>query len=127
MSTKSKWYISKYRYLELKNMCLQYPEWKKELLVIDSGLYSFNFIKTDTDQVEFKDPTFRTVEKREELVNKIKAIEDTAKLSGEDLSAYILECVCLVNHMMFLKLHVEEDSSMNDTESFSGYLIKFRE
>ena len=94
MSTKSKWYISKYRYLELKNMCLQYPEWKKELLVIDSGLYSFNFIKTDTDQVEFKDPTFRTVEKREELVNKIKAIEDTAKLSGEDLSAYILECVC---------------------------------
>ena len=31
LSKKSKYYISKHRYYELKHFCLQYPEWQKEL------------------------------------------------------------------------------------------------
>ena len=31
LSKKSPFYITKYRYYELKNFCLQYPDWKKAL------------------------------------------------------------------------------------------------
>lgn len=31
LSKKSSFYITKYRYYELKNFCLQYPDWKKAL------------------------------------------------------------------------------------------------
>ena len=89
---KSRWYISKYRYLELKNMCLQYPEWKKELQ-FDNGLYSNSMIRVSGDQIEFKDSVFDLAERQSEINRKIKLIEDVAKISSGDLSAYILECV----------------------------------
>jgi len=89
---KSRWYISKYRYLELKNMCLQYPEWKKELQ-FDNGLYSNGIIRVSGDQIEFKDSVFDLTERRSEINRKIKLIEDVAKISSGDLSAYILECI----------------------------------
>ena len=92
LSMKSRWYISKYRYLELKNMCLQYPEWKKELQ-FDNGLYSNSMIRVSGDQIEFKDSVFDLAERQSEINRKIKLIEDVAKISSGDLSAYILECV----------------------------------
>ncbi len=92
LSMKSRWYISKYRYLELKNMCLQYPEWKKELQ-FDNGLYSNGIIRVSGDQIEFKDSVFDLTERRSEINRKIKLIEDVAKISSGDLSAYILECI----------------------------------
>ena len=89
---KSRWYISKYRYLELKNMCLQYPEWKKELQ-FDNGLYSNSMIRVSGDQIEFKDSVLDLTERRFEINRKIKLIEDVARICSKDLSAYILECV----------------------------------
>ena len=89
---KSRWYISKYRYLELKNMCLQYPEWKKELQ-FDNGLYSNSMIRVSGDQMEFKDSVFDLTERRSEINRKIKLIEDVARICSKDLSAYILECI----------------------------------
>lgn len=35
LSKKSPFYITKYRYYELKNFCLQYPDWKKALEQVD--------------------------------------------------------------------------------------------
>lgn len=92
LSMKSRWYISKYRYLELKNMCLQYPEWKKELQ-FDNGLYSNSMIRISGDQIEFKDSVFNLAKRQSEINRKIKLIEDVAKISSGDLSAYILECI----------------------------------
>ena len=92
LSMKSRWYISKYRYLELKNMCLQYPEWKKELQ-FDNGLYSNSMIRVSGDQIEFKDSVLDLTERRFEINRKIKLIEDVARICSKDLSAYILECV----------------------------------
>ena len=33
LSKKSKYWIPKHRYYELKHFCLQYPEWKKEYML----------------------------------------------------------------------------------------------
>jgi hypothetical protein len=37
ISKRSSFYISKHRHYELKHFCLQYPEWKKELLELRSS------------------------------------------------------------------------------------------
>lgn len=35
VSKRNKYYISKHRYYELKHFCLQYPEWKHALDILD--------------------------------------------------------------------------------------------
>lgn len=35
LSKKNPYYISKHRYYELKHFCLQYPEWKRALTLLD--------------------------------------------------------------------------------------------
>lgn len=41
LSKKSPFYITKYRYYELKNFCLQYPDWKRALAQVN-GWESYN-------------------------------------------------------------------------------------
>ena len=72
LSTKNKYWIPKFRYLELKNYCLQYPDWKKELSQI-SVLQTHSQISTAGN---FSDPTFAIVLKRERLQENISLIED---------------------------------------------------
>lgn len=36
ISKRNKYYISKHRYYELKHFCLQYPEWKKGLVLMNA-------------------------------------------------------------------------------------------
>lgn len=36
LSEKNPYYISKHRYYELKHFCLQYPEWKDALVMLDA-------------------------------------------------------------------------------------------
>ena len=36
LSERNPYYISKHRYYELKHFCLQYPEWKEALVLLDA-------------------------------------------------------------------------------------------
>ena len=37
ITKKSKYWISKHKYYELKHYCLQYPEWKKKVLELENS------------------------------------------------------------------------------------------
>ena len=91
VSKKSKWYISKYRYLELKNMCLQYPEWIKEY-ENRKLLNSSSIIFTDGEP-EWSDPSFETIKRTELLEKKIIFVRKAAFETDPILAVYILKAV----------------------------------
>ena len=55
ISKKSRWWIPRERYYELKHFSMQYPEWKK---VLSNKLYlsSGSVVVLTGGQIEFKDP-----------------------------------------------------------------------
>lgn len=91
LSGKSKYYISRHRYYELKHFCLQYPEWKRELYSI-SSITSQKY----SDRVIDNMPTDRTqmlAEKRELYLRKMSIIEQACIKADPDIYDYILKAV----------------------------------
>lgn len=89
LSPKNKYWIPKYRYLELKNFCLQYPEWKKLILSIPE-------IKTHSQissAGNFSDPTEEIVLKRMKYQSLIDLIEQTAYDSEPSIAKWIVKGV----------------------------------
>lgn len=90
LSEKSKYYVEKHRYYELKHFCLQYPEWKKRYLEMDG------FGRTGTDEIRTNtpgDPTSKCVDMRLALLKRLRLIEHTAMDADPDLAEYILMAV----------------------------------
>lgn len=88
LSNKNEYYISKYRYLELKYFCLQYDDWKKEY---DSTLYfsSQNFPGVKIRNT-FSDSTGNIAVRRSYLAEKLKLVEQTAIETDEELFPYLI-------------------------------------
>ena len=87
ISVKNKYWIPKHRYLELKNFCLQYPDWKL-------ALNSITFLKTNSKNSplgNFSDPTETIVLKRNYYLQKISMIEDAAKESDYTLYQWLIK------------------------------------
>lgn len=88
LSKKSKYYIEKHRYYELKHFCLQYPIWQKAYTAID-GL-----IKRPYDLEKFKpeveDPTAWAAIARATYKNKMELVEQAAIAADSELYKYIL-------------------------------------
>jgi len=101
ITEKSKYYISKHRYYELKHYCLQYPEWQKEYLTLGAvrggGIVSL-------EQSEFSDPTGDAAVKRYALTKKMQLIKDTAELADPELAIYIFEAVTKGVSFTYLKM-----------------------
>ena len=89
LSKRSKYYIDKNRYYELKYYCLQYPIWKKKQAQIDGLVRKQSFIFQNSDS-QFSDPIFSRVRSRTYYTDNIKLVEDSAKLSDPVLSSYVL-------------------------------------
>lgn len=87
LSRKNKYWIPKFRYLELKNFCLQYPEWKAELNSLDP-LKAHSEISPPGI---FSDPTNEIVIKRLELNKKISLIDKCAELAEPLISAWLVK------------------------------------
>lgn len=90
ISKKSKYYISKHRYYELKHFVQQYPDWVKELREIDS------LTKRPVDHIisnDISDPVLKAVEKRVELSRRIKLITDASNQTDKIIGIYILTAV----------------------------------
>lgn len=102
-SRKSKWWIPKYRFLELKYFCLQYPEWKREAydILLSTGHPTFGVDKVMT-QIEFKDSTGDLAIRFQNLNSKISLVGKIAKMSDESIGDYILKAV--TENLSFVKL-----------------------
>lgn len=103
ISIKNKYWIPKFRYLELKNFCLQYNDWKlalKEITLIQSK-----------SRIEFtstlSNPTELLVTKREQYEANIQLIERVAEQAEPTLAKWILRSVTENLSYEYLKYQLE--------------------
>ena len=88
ISVKSPYYISKYRYLELKNFCFQYPEWRRKL-----KLLNWYGQAGDGRGSDISKPVERQVVVREKLLNSMRMIEQSAIEADPDIFDWIIKGV----------------------------------
>ena len=92
LSKRSKYYIDRLRYYELKYFCLQYPEWKKRQAEIDGYVNNrIDIFRSGT--AEYTDQTYSQVQMRSYYSDNIKLLEDAAQLTDPILRDYILKGV----------------------------------
>ena len=87
LSHKNKYWIPKFRYLELKNFCLQYPDWKRELNEI-------SFLKTKSEispPGNFSNPTEQLALKRIKLEENINLINVTAAEADNCIDKWLIK------------------------------------
>lgn len=108
ISDKSKYWIEKHRYYELKHFCLQYPIWKKAHDALD-GLSKRPadlelFVKSG--QV-VGDPTARCGVARAYYAERMKMVEQAALGADAELYPYILRAVTEGLSYTILKMQVD--------------------
>ena len=99
ISIKSRYWIPKYRYLELKNFCFQYPEWKKSLAAISEIKTHFQISSSGN----FSDPTSETVLKKLKYQSLIDLIDKTASDADPDLAKWLIRGITENYSYEFLK------------------------
>lgn len=89
---QNKYQISKYRFLEIYNFCLQYNEWKDELKYNTHtvGAQEITGMPFGTGK---SDSTAHLAVKRAELERKCQLIERTAMEADSEIYPYILKAV----------------------------------
>ena len=90
LSKKSKYWIEKHRYYELKHFCLQYPSWKKSYISFDGYKHSCDNALIYQKNNEISDPTSKCVELREKYFDNMKLVEQTCIETDDFLHNYIL-------------------------------------
>lgn len=91
LSEKNKYYVNKYRYLELKYRCLQYPDWNKAYETIHHMVANdLIFVRKGNTR---SDPVAKYILARDAYYQRMKPIEDAAVEADEELSRYILKGV----------------------------------
>lgn len=93
LSKTNRWWLPRYRYLELRYFALQYPEWKRRYEELGSGVRS---IATDILRVNgsgIVDPTADIAIQRAILSDKMKLVEQTAIDADAELYNYIIKSV----------------------------------
>lgn len=88
LSKKNKWFIEKYRYLELKNFCRQFPIWEKAYQSLNALSKKENDIIQDTQG--FEDKTAKTAIAMEFYSKRMDMIKDTCKEADPEIADYIL-------------------------------------
>ena len=95
LSSNSKWWLPKYRYLELRYFALQYPEWKKKYAELE-GVVGLASRGTDILRVNASKIADRTAEiaiQRKILSDYIRMVEQAAIEAEPELYSYILKAV----------------------------------
>ena len=88
ISERSPYYISKYRFLELKNFCRQYDEWRVEISRI--SLYG---ARSTIRGSEIGRPVENAAIRIEALKRRIKAVEQASIAADPDIYPWIIKCV----------------------------------
>lgn len=115
ISQKNKYWIPKFRYLELKNWCLQYPDWKKDLASISE-------LKTHSQifpSGNFSDSTLATVLMRDKFLVNITLLEDIAKQADDFLAPWIIKGV--TENISYDYLHLKLDMPTSRDTYYDRY------
>ena len=93
ISTKNPYWVEKFRYLELRYFCRQYPIWKKAY----ASLHGLSGRPKDLELFKKKgghsDPTARCAEAMVYYSSRIELVERIAQKTSPELGSYILEGV----------------------------------
>lgn len=93
LSTRSKYWIEKHRYYELKHFCLQYPLWRKACAGLDGwSKMQINSVPVSKTNL-ISNPTEKCAEARLFYSDRIQMVEKIAKETDDVLSNYILKAV----------------------------------
>lgn len=93
LSTRSKYWIEKHRYYELKHFCLQYPLWRKARAGLDGwSKMQINSIPISRTNL-INNPTEKCAEARMFYSDRMQMVEQTAQETDDILSNYILKAV----------------------------------
>ena len=96
LSKKNPHYISKFRFYELRNYCLQYFEWKAAIRNADGYKCRSRFIvvppNTDLVQESYVEKAVIT---RDDLAIRIRTIELAAEMADKELAPWILKGVTI--------------------------------
>ena len=93
ISEKSKYYIDKHRYYELKHFCLQYKEWKKAYEACNEAVIFASTIDRLPSSNIPSDLTAKYALRKAQYAERIKLIERAAAEADEFLASYILRAV----------------------------------
>ena len=93
LSKKNKYYISRYRYYELKYHCLQYPEWVKELRECREDIMSTTSLIFQKKEKCLEDKVSEIAIRKNSLERKIGQIVACCKEADPCLWEYLLLAV----------------------------------
>lgn len=103
ISPKSKYWISKHRYYELKHFCLQYPEWKKEYYAFCNDTMPLSMIDTTPTEHLPGDYHHKRETMKRYYSNLITLVEEAAKEADHCLCDYIIKGVAEGRSYTYLK------------------------
>lgn len=92
ISENNKYHISKYRYLELKNFCMQYPNWVKTKSYLESRLSSMPIAIVGGSN-EPSNPTAEICETIEKVSRLIDIVDESLSYLDEYIRFGIKECI----------------------------------
>lgn len=122
-----KYGISKFRYNELKNFCLQYPEWRDELEYKKDTVKSQQIDGMPSSPAgNNSDQTGDLAIRRAELSRKCEMIEKTAIKADSELYPYIIKSVCYDEPMWYLRDILGmgcENNAFYDARRYFFYLL----
>lgn len=93
ISEKSKYYIDKHRYYELKHFCLQYKEWKKSYELCNESIIFASTVDRMPGTSSPSDLTAKYAMKKIQYAERIAVIEKAAREADDFLYPYILRAV----------------------------------
>lgn len=91
LSKKNKYFISKYRFLELKYFCLQYDEFKSKYNAIT--YYSACRVTGICSKCNSTDQVLHTVEERDLYRSKMEVIEQACVAADPEIYPWLLKAV----------------------------------
>ena len=89
LSKENPYHINKHRYYELKHFCRQYPDWKKQLKLMEPPLTP-EFVERFEKASKLPNPTERIAIMRAALTECCEQVEEAARQSDHDLAKWIL-------------------------------------
>ena len=107
LSKRNKYWIPKYRYLELKYFCLQYPDWKKEYARLLEECLATSSNSEIRSSPEFVDKTSELAMKLSNLNSKISLVGKIANEIDPEIGRYILKAVTEGLSFVRLKTYYE--------------------
>lgn len=105
LSKKNPYYISKYRFYELKNFCLQYSDWKKSIKQFDGYKSDCNIISVRKQKSQIS-VIENIILSKERFQDCIDMVEKAAELADKELSKWILKGVTSTVSYDYLNLNM---------------------